>query len=525
MTAGYSDPLHTEVGPETTWSLANFSEAIPGIPTPLGWTFWHRAMERASLRAFVDLGAFPRSCATTLRSPSGSPLAAIFFGRVAGSVDCLREIGAAMPGNSPQGVEQQVFGSVRPEADNTNNPRRYPVVMARMPLALGTMNRRLGRVRATTNAWWERTIADPPREPEAARALLLEANARYEEAIRIHALITMVAQGAFDAVATLARKAGHPGLEARLLTGLGGVEEIGLAGELWRVARGSLPLDAFLSRHGYHGPDEGEISSRSWREDPRPLEALFETYARMPDDEEPEAVAERRRTERHAAERELMTALPRGRRPVARLALAGARALVPKREIGKSAFLQAIDVGRLATRPLSRTGEHPDDCYYLTLDEIRRGDPSDAAMVAYRRERREHYKTLRLPQFWTGMPVAEPLVATAAAVAGDVIEGMPVVPGTVEGRARLVTDPKADQPPLEPGEILVCRTTDPSWVTVFLTASALVIDVGGAISHGAIVARELGIPCVINTLDGTSRIRDGQRIRVDGGTGLVEVLA
>jgi pyruvate,water dikinase len=199
--------------------------------------------------------------------------------------------------------------------------------------------------------------------------------------------------------------------------------------------------------------------------------------------------------------------------------------LVPKREIGKAAFLQAIDAGRLAARLLSRSGERPDDFYYLTLEEIRGGEAPDAELVAYRRERREHYRSLRLPQFWTGMPVAEPAISMEPAAVGDVIEGLPVAPGTVEGKARLVIDPKEDQQPLEPGEILVCRTTDPSWVTVFLTASALVIDVGGAISHGAIVARELGIPCVINTGDGTSRLRDGQRIRVDGGTGQVEVLA
>jgi pyruvate,water dikinase len=100
---------------------------------------------------------------------------------------------------------------------------------------------------------------------------------------------------------------------------------------------------------------------------------------------------------------------------------------------------------------------------------------------------------------------------------------MAVSPGEVEGRARVVMDPDAGIE-IEPGEVLVCQTTDPSWASYFLVASALVIDIGGAMSHGAIVARELGIPCVINTRTGTSAISPGDLLRVDGGSGKVEVL-
>ena len=103
------------------------------------------------------------------------------------------------------------------------------------------------------------------------------------------------------------------------------------------------------------------------------------------------------------------------------------------------------------------------------------------------------------------------------------VNGLGVSPGVVEGVARVVHEPGESE--LEPGEILVCQTTDPSWSAYFLLAGGVVIDIGGSLSHGAIVARELGIPCVINTLDGTRRLRTGDRIRVDGGTGRVERLA
>ena len=84
-------------------------------------------------------------------------------------------------------------------------------------------------------------------------------------------------------------------------------------------------------------------------------------------------------------------------------------------------------------------------------------------------------------------------------------------------------DPLAGEP-LQQGEILVCETTDPSWTSLFLVAAGLVIDVGGALSHGAILARELGVPCVINTRVGSQVLRTGDLLRVDGDAGRVEVL-
>jgi pyruvate,water dikinase len=86
----------------------------------------------------------------------------------------------------------------------------------------------------------------------------------------------------------------------------------------------------------------------------------------------------------------------------------------------------------------------------------------------------------------------------------------------------VVSDPaEAD---VEPGDVLVCATTDPSWASLFLVAAAVVIDIGGPISHGAIVARELGIPCVINTRTGTRQLHTGDLVCVDGDKGTVEVI-
>ncbi len=142
--------------------------------------------------------------------------------------------------------------------------------------------------------------------------------------------------------------------------------------------------------------------------------------------------------------------------------------------------------------------------------------------MAHRRARHAEYERVEIPLTWIGNPTPSPRDAD---VADDptVLTALGVNPGVVEGRVRVVHDPVSDDP-IEPGEILVCHTTDPSWVGWFIVAAALVIDVGGPMSHGAIVARELGVPCVINTRTGTTALRTGDRVRVDGAAGTVTLL-
>ena len=103
------------------------------------------------------------------------------------------------------------------------------------------------------------------------------------------------------------------------------------------------------------------------------------------------------------------------------------------------------------------------------------------------------------------------------------LTGTPVSPGVGVGPVRVVLDPRAVQ--LAPGEILVCRGTDPAWTPLFLSAAGLVTEVGGLMTHGAVVAREYGIPAVVGVHDATVRLRTGERVRVDGTRGSITVLA
>ena len=112
---------------------------------------------------------------------------------------------------------------------------------------------------------------------------------------------------------------------------------------------------------------------------------------------------------------------------------------------------------------------------------------------------------------------------TTAVAQGDVLQGVPGCPGTIEGTARVILDP-LDPTALEPGDIMIAPVTDPAWTPLFMTAGGVIVNVGGQISHAIIVSRELGLPCVVSVEHATERIPDGATIQVNGGTGQVTIV-
>jgi phosphoenolpyruvate synthase/pyruvate phosphate dikinase len=113
--------------------------------------------------------------------------------------------------------------------------------------------------------------------------------------------------------------------------------------------------------------------------------------------------------------------------------------------------------------------------------------------------------------------------SVAVAGAGQTLSGVAGSPGIARGIARVVLDP-AEPGDLGPGDILVAPCTDPSWTPLFMTSAAVVVNVGGQISHAVIVSRELGVPCVVSVTDATERIPDGALIEVDGDSGVVTIV-
>lgn len=507
-----------------TWTTVNASEAaFPDVPTPLSWSWSWWPTESGIRGCFAGTGAFPRAFAVP-PADLADRLLTIHQGHVAINLDLFRELADRLPGGSGDDIERSFFGSVRAGVTATNGRSRYPVVALKLPRFALRSGRVLREFEEPTDEWWRRSVARPHPDLPAAQALLREARSRYAQIAVPHVTVGLVAQALYDRVRAISATVGleeHIGLLVP-----GGQAEARWLAELWDIADSRRTLAEFLNRHGYHGPLEGELSSPTWRIDSSPLERLLAIYSRGSEREPPEALAARRAVAMHCAETELLTALPIWQRPPVRLLLAAARSYMPLRESGRATFLRAYDVARHAAgaagQHLARSGqlEREHDVFYLTFDELTAPvlRPDTREVTRFRHARRQHYRNVVLPNLWTGTPAAQQ--RTEPPADGAQITGQGVSAGIREGRVRVVLDP-AEVDDLDEGDVLVCRATDPSWAALFYLVGAVVIDIGGEMSHGAIVARELGLPAVVNTHDGTRRLRSGERVRVDGSAGTV----
>lgn len=446
-----------------------------------------------------------------------------FYGRQAINVDLCREIMGQIPGSSADDFERDMLGSVRPDARPVDDSlRRLPVILAKAPRVLATQARAITRRHDEQLRWWRDYVLDGV--PVDPLTLLDDALARFVDTMRLHVRSRTLLQGMQAQATALCERAGRPDLVPVVLSGYGSVTETGIANDLWQVAAGSMDRDAFVRAHGFHGSNEGNPRSTSWREDPTQVDRLVrstEGRSVAPREREAAAVARRER-----AERELLAATPRGRRALTRAVLRGAGTQVRNLELGKGAYVAAIDGCRKAVRlraaTLVREGRlsDPSDAFHLTLAELRSTQGDLDRLVSARAEAHRDFESARLPVTFVGMP--QPLEADV--VDGDEPDELVAAagaPGVVEGVVRVVLDPD-DVDDLEDDVIIVCTMTDPGWAPLFSVAAGLVVDVGGPASHGAIVAREMGIPCVIGTGRATTWLKSGDRVRIDGSAGRVE---
>lgn len=514
-----------------TWTTGNVAEAFPGVFTTLGFDFAHEPMELAFRKMFVRLGVFtPREVFVPDRVED--MFWTLFAGRAAANIDKFREIANLTPGTSATAVEKQLFGYARSGTVDANSYRRYPTVLAKAPWTVTTLPRRHDAMFAELRRWRLEKLAMVGGLDAAGCVRLLEdARQRFQEVMILHLIVAFASSGLADRLTDTAAKRGLSGLEARLHSGVGS-DENEVAHDLWALAHDQLGLVEFTDRHGYHGPNEGQLSGVSWREDPTPILNRLDDYRAISADNPraPQRRSQEQSETRKRAMAELRAATPRPQRgAVSVLANLAARFLA-LREQGKAGYLLTFDVARAASR---RLGTHlvdrgvidePDDVFHLSYDRVRgdlRGDHRE--LVARRKAEYERRLGYRLPQAWTGLPkLTKVSESIKDETIGTVITGVAASSGVVEGRARVVRDPGTTE--MDDGDILVCETTDPSWVSLFLVAGGVVTDFGGMLSHGPIVTRELGIPCVCGTESGSTRIKNGQRIRLDGDAGTVEVL-
>lgn len=410
--AGMANPTHwVATDPDVLWSPGNVSEAIPGVSTALNWSFVDDAVELAARQAFAAMGVL-RPGEVVLNDRAEGRFMVAFYGRTVANIEAIRGIGDRMPGTSANAVEAQLFGVVRPDAVNHPTLSRVPAIAVRMPRTAARLKRDSLALRAGIGAWWRNAVLAPPASLPAASALLAEARARYTRAFSLGVLSSMLSQALYDRVVLLVEGANRPGLQHRLVTGYAGMHETSLVTDMWSLAHDEMDLATFLLRHGFHGPDEGQLAGRVWREDTAPLESQLRRFAGLGPDAHP-SVAERRQIEvREAAEAELLGAVGRLKAPGAQLVLRIARTLVPLREIGKANYTQCLDGARLAARVIGRelvaAGrlDDPEDVFGLTYDELTAARPPDdlRSLAAERAAIRADYLTTALAEKFTGPP-------------------------------------------------------------------------------------------------------------------------
>ncbi|MGF6886151.1 phosphohistidine swiveling domain-containing protein/uncharacterized protein YbjT (DUF2867 family) [Nocardia sp. GP40] len=261
-------------------------------------------------------------------------------------------------------------------------------------------------------------------------------------------------------------------------------------------------LDQELARIGHRGPGECELLNLPFGDRPGLLVTAAARAAELP-----------------APHRDPVAA-PKGR--TAAMAV-GAQVY---RERARDAVVRLTNCLRMATREraarLIRAGllREAEDSAYLTLDEILWAPEDLADRVARRRAERTRLQGIRMPELIIG--TWEPEAVSGALAIGETLTGLGVSAGVVEGTVKLMLSQDDD---IEPGDILVAPVTDTGHTAMFAYAGAVVTDIGGAASHAAIVAREFGIPCVVDTKTASTGLVDGQRVRVDGAAGTITVLA
>jgi rifampicin phosphotransferase len=321
---------------------------------------------------------------------------------------------------------------------------------------------------------------------------------------------------------------------------LRGVQDEGFLDELAKLAGGTEARDAieaYLDRYGMRCVGEIDITRPRWRERPTTLVPVILDNIRNFEPGAAERRFEQGRQEAQRKEQYVLSRLrdlPDGDRKAdeAKRMIDRVRNFIGYREYPKYGIVSRYFVYKRAlleeAERLVRADvlAEKEDVFYLTFQEfhdVAHSSQVDDQLIQRRKDAFRSYHALTPPRVLTSDGEAVTGAYRRDNVPAGALIGLPVSAGTIEGRARVILD--MAQADLETGDILVTTFTDPSWSPLFVGIAGLVTEVGGLMTHGAVIAREYGLPAVVGVEQATRLIRDGQRIRVHGTDGYVEILS
>ena len=568
---------------ESVWTNANVGEALPGVATPMTWSIIHDFSRRGFEQAFGTLGlTVPPECKLVgsfrariylnltqfMSIASGQPLfkpERLFSMAGGGGVDLVRDV---YERRSKAGFLKRLPVTI---------PRVLTAQLS-MPMVAPLWGKYFtGKV----EEFFDRDLKDLPRDAlgdelrhldelfDRTGLVMLATSSNFLMSYVVTAeLLRLVggdeaARREQELFSGLEVKSAEPGLALLELGRLvrrslrlrriitenrpeDTLQALWEAGEHDDVAAFLAALDEFQKNHGHRAPREAELATPRWREDESFLFEVVRSFVEAPDLPSATEVDRERKRKQNAARKLLNRVLPGGIDVIVKAILAFTRSNAQRREYMRDRVVDSLDLYRHffleCGRRLVEDGmlRRRDDVFFLTHDEIGRWLEDQELAAAFpvrvltRRALYDHFRAqpdppdtflLRGSEMIAAQEAPQRLHDAREDAEGDYFElqGLPGSPGRVTGRARVILDPRTEDAAIQPGEILVAPYTDVGWTPLFLTASAVVMSLGGPLSHSCIVAREYGIPTVVNAKHATEVLKTGDWITVDGNRGIVYV--
>ncbi len=515
------------------WTRVNYGEAVPDVMTPCTWSLAQILIDNAD----PSVGPYPYGNIGGRLYKNLSEAASLVaaFGISPRRFAKMVETGF---GRLPEGVEIPIVRLsrwhllrsalpvlIRDMSRMSTNLKRLPAFLAEAPARCEALKARIQSVPSSMElaSLWQADIA--PFFIECCRMVQASANQGGATILTIPRNLQKLV-GEDDANALLT----GPGAGSGPLASLGPL--LGLT----QLAKGEIDRATFIRQFGHRSPHEAEVSIPRPAEDPDWIDKQLAGLRQSKEDAP--ALLARQEAARNAAWERIHQRYPRKEKSIRRQIDRWA-AIAHEREAARSEVIRALWVLRTFVQRAGALTGQGESIFFLSIDEILallKGDQTSLAYIPARRAAYERYCALppypvlirgRFDPFqWAADPERRSdlfNIPGSGAPASGAITGFPGAAGVVEGQARVIaTFEEGDQ--LQTGEILVTTVTNVGWTPLFPRAAAVVTDVGAPLSHAAIVARELGIPAVVGCGDATMRLKTGDRVRVDGGKGLVEIL-
>ena len=555
------------------YTRGNAGEVYPEVAYPLSVGLSRSVADDAVLRALLSGGVLTASDVEEGYTCFGG----VFGGYMYLNVSLNRVIATRLPGVTIEQADATYLGSEgqapphRPDRRDKNLLATLRAIRTGWRMLNATSVPELAADREIVDSWKARLAdllaADDDEIVATVRAMM----GPTMEMFANHLEITSKAGGSVQLLSKICdQRLGDGSMVLTLLGGLGEVDSAAPSFAMWSLGRmvaddaaltshfdagveglaerlaadpGAEHFDNefsdFLDRFGSRGPNEWESACDTWGTAPELALALIDRMRRSDQQHAPSLRADSLVAERVAAVEQARARLNRLQRWNFDKTLAAAMLFSRAREREKTTIIELIHVGRLLLRELgARTAERVEggtveDLWFVTAGELDAyvADPNPFRdVIAARRAARRELARREPPFIFDGElppPLTWPLrgdPSPAASLAvGDSITGIGGCAGVAVGRARVVTDP-GEPGDLGPGDVLIAPLTDPAWTPLFVPVEAIVVDVGGQMSHAVIVSRELGRPCVVAATDATRRIPDGAMVSVDGNAGTVTVL-